>query len=412
VTVNVLNLLGPIEARVDGALVDVPGGASRVVLAVLGAAGAAVTSTELAEAIREHTGRHPAKATVHTAIWRLRQTLGETWVRSPGPRIYGLGPDVAVDVVEFEATLAEGLCARKVADFERAVAQLRRAMAIWRGALDGVMHGTSVVRPTVDRLLELRSVVAEELAEALLDLSRPGGAVPLLEDLVAREPLREHAWAILADAYLRQGNVQNAVTTLDRARMRLAEYGLDPGIRLRQLGSSALALADRTSGDAAPAPSTAPIGRERELAAVTARLRDGQQGYGRVSVVTGGSGMGKTCLATAVADQALASGLVVRFHSGLHDDADAARETEQWMLDRPRQVDDAETAARALLVVDDLHAGHALTWELVAAHVRRKAAVGVVVTCNRDLIPDEHRQRFACLCRAPGAPRDGARALG
>src|SRR5688500_7810885 len=76
-----------------------------------------------------------------------------------------------------------------------------------------------------------------------------GGAearpVSMLEAIVAEEPLREDAWALLLRALLHAGRAAEAVRAASRCRRALAEIGLEPGPAL--IAAEAVALEDRTS---------------------------------------------------------------------------------------------------------------------------------------------------------------------
>ena len=61
-------------------------------------------------------------------------------------------------------------------------------------------------------------------------------AIPELERLVAEEPGRERAWALLMRALYAGGRQHHALVAFQRARRALAEsFGLDPGPELRAL---------------------------------------------------------------------------------------------------------------------------------------------------------------------------------
>jgi DNA-binding SARP family transcriptional activator len=65
--------------------------------------------------------------------------------------------------------------------------------------------GQDWTRPEVQRLDELRSQAVECWVEAAPALGRSAAAVPELEEHVARYPLREDGWRLLALALYRTG---------------------------------------------------------------------------------------------------------------------------------------------------------------------------------------------------------------
>ncbi len=130
--------------------------------------------------------------------------------------------------------------------------------------------------------------------------------------MVDAAPLRERRWMLLAQAQYQAGRQADALASLRRLRTVLAEeLGLDPGPEVASLEQAILrhdpdltvpAAPARSSGQC-PYPGLTPytesdadsyFGREREVDACLARLRDG----GLLAVV-GPSGCGKSSLVRA-----------------------------------------------------------------------------------------------------------------
>ena len=170
-------------------------------------------------------------------------------------------------------------------------------------------------------------------------LGRPGASTVArarrsaeLEQLVRTHPLRERLWALLATALYRSHRQGDALAALRRAREHLAdELGVDPGPELRRLEDLVLrqdpsldapaAAAPRADGAPAPAPPAAAepryrrpcrsSGRETLLDLATTTLREAAAGRGRVIVLSGEPGIGKTRFAEALAGRAESLGFRV-----------------------------------------------------------------------------------------------------
>jgi predicted ATPase len=133
-------------------------------------------------------------------------------------------------------------------------------------------------------------------------------ALPDLQQLVAAEPLRERARALLMRALYRAGRQAEALDVYRAGReLMIEELGLEPGAPLRELQAAILrqdpglsdAVARRRA--ALPAPVTPLVGREREIEELAALLR----GPARLVTLTGTGGTGKTRLALGAAEELL-----------------------------------------------------------------------------------------------------------
>jgi pentatricopeptide repeat protein len=119
-----------------------------------------------------------------------------------------------------------------------------------------------------DRLRRARRL--SHRAEALLAGGRAGEAVVAAEALVAAEPLREGAVAILVRGLVAAGRFGDALRAYDRLRDELAEQlGLDPSPQLRALHGQAL----RHAAPGRPLGTRAPPGRNRRADQLVRRSR-------------------------------------------------------------------------------------------------------------------------------------------
>jgi predicted ATPase/DNA-binding SARP family transcriptional activator len=219
-----------------------------------------------------------------------------------------------LDALRFERLVARGRSLLAAGDPRGAAEAFEEALGLWRGRVEG----DGAEDPEIARLQELRLAAVDDRIEALLALGRHRELVAELEALVAEEPLRERLRRQLMLALYRSGRQADALAAYDDARRALVdELGLEPSAELRELEAAILrqdpALAVEPEELRArrhlPAPLTALVGREKELAELDAFLRLETP---RLLTLTGPGGSGKTRLAVQAA-----SGLVDRFVDGV-----------------------------------------------------------------------------------------------
>jgi DNA-binding SARP family transcriptional activator len=300
-----LGILGPLEVRVAGRPVPVPGVRQRALLAALLLGRGTVVPVD--RLVDEVFGEAPPRETrnaLQTYVTRLRQALGPAasviTTRAPG---YVLEvPGDAVDAERFAALLGQ---ARAAEAPMAAIALLDRALALWRGPAYAEFAST-FARGEALRLAELRLAAEEDRAVLLLRLDRVAEATAALEAIAAREPWRERAVELLVTALAQAGRTGHALAAYAGYRDRLRdELGLDPSPKLRRLEEQVLrgtlepvtpvrAGQDHRVRAARP---TSFVGRERELTLV----REAIAAAPLVTLV-GPGGVGKTRLAQEVAD--------------------------------------------------------------------------------------------------------------
>jgi DNA-binding SARP family transcriptional activator/Tfp pilus assembly protein PilF len=294
------------------------------VLAVLAlAAGEMVTTDRLSEAVWGG-GPRPAGNTLQSHISALRRVLGRDAIVARGPGyILDLGA-AGTDVQAAEQLLRQGTAA---ADPARAVADLRAALDLWRGAPLAGLSGLPGLAGQAGRLEQLRAQIQRALVEARLAAGEHHQLIDELEQLTAADPLDEHLHGQLILALYRAGRPADALAVYDRIRQALlADLGIDPGHQLRDLHAAILRQdqsltvpAPRTAAAvpavpaaaAVPVPAQLPLavpgftGRTAELARLDALLPppDDQAGTASpaapmaVAVISGTPGVGKTALA-------------------------------------------------------------------------------------------------------------------
>ncbi|SHM93915.1 AfsR/SARP family transcriptional regulator [Cryptosporangium aurantiacum] len=325
-----LSVLGPLRAEVADCSVELGSPRQRAVLARLVSARGHVVSTErFVDDLWQGEPPPKALAALQVYVSHLRRVLEPGRApRTPARVLVSAAPgyalrldDDGVDAWRFEQLLERAAAAPDPAD---AITLLDQALAQWSGPAYAEFADEPWALPEAERLEELRRVTSERRARAMLAVGRNAEAVADLDLHVRAHPLREDAVALLALALYRTGRQAEALATLREARTRLAdELGVDPGPALRALEADV--LAQSPSLDAAPIPATAApipaaepssaapsppasamadarliVGRDIELARLTAAADRAAAGEFRVTWVGGEPGAGKSTLAAAL----------------------------------------------------------------------------------------------------------------
>ena len=319
-------ILGPLEVLDEGRAITLGGSKQRALLALLLLHANETLSTD--RLIDELWGERPpanAAKTVQMQISRLRKALaGEAGNGSAGvvvtrERGYELRLDPErLDSHRFERLVAEG---RSELAGGHPSAPSRRssgALSLWRGAPLAELAYEPFAQREIARLDDLRVAALEQLIEAKLALGAHAEVVGQLETLIGEHPYRERLRAQLMLALYRSDRQADALQAYQDARRTLVEeLGIEPGERLRELERAILAqdprlhLAAEEPAAAEPAvetPRSAFVGRERELAELVGGLDDAFAGRGRLFLLAGEPGIGKSRLAEELIAQARARG--------------------------------------------------------------------------------------------------------
>ena len=264
-------LLGPVEAGVNGRVLDIGGQKQRALLAILAlSANEPVARDVLVEWL---WGEHPPPGAQHTLevhISRLRKTLepaaGQQVVLTrPGAYLLLAAAD-SIDIQRFERLAEEGRRALAENAPDRAAADLREALRLWRGAPLADVSDEQFAQPEITRLNDLRTGIIEDRIEADLALGRHAEVVSELGALVAAHPLRERLYQFLMIALYRCGRQSEALTVYQSARRVLVdELGIEPSPALQRVERAVLAqdasLDPPPRAVPAPAPGQARVGR-------------------------------------------------------------------------------------------------------------------------------------------------------
>jgi DNA-binding SARP family transcriptional activator len=341
------HVLGPLEIVRQGRTLELGTGKQRALLAVLLLhRNEVVSSDRLIDALWGETAPATAPKIVQGYVSRLRKLLegenegparedsgrdaGVLLTRSPG---YVLRVDDGqVDADRFAALLVQARAALAAGSALDASAVLREALELWRGPALSEFAFDPFAQEEIARLEELHLAALEERVEADLALGRDRELVAELEALVPRHPLRERLRGQLMLALYRCGRQAEALQVYQDTRgLLLEELGLEPSRSIVELEQAILrqdpALDVLPSAAAQPPPAIAVatasirgsradavfVGRERELAALADALGDVLSGNGRLVVVGGEPGIGKSRLVEELSRSAASNGAEIHW---------------------------------------------------------------------------------------------------
>jgi DNA-binding SARP family transcriptional activator len=322
-----LQLLGRFEARSDdGPALATTGGKGQALLAYLAlAAGQTHLREQLAALLWGHLPAGKARLRLRQLLFDLRRALPADVLRLDGDLVALDAARVEVDVAHFETALSE--------DTPEAV---ERAATLYGKDL---LAGLVVQAPPFEEWLTAeRERLRERAVEALARVcahQRAAGALEAAVDtalrLLALDPLQEAIHRTLMRLYADLGRrgaalrqYQACVATLER------ELGAEPDAETQLLYQELL----RRVPPAAEAPTPTPagfrselpapawsvegplVGRERERAILQTALETAWTGTGRVVMVLGEAGIGKSRLvADLAADAARRGGRLLIGHA-------------------------------------------------------------------------------------------------
>src|SRR4051812_5571403 len=299
----------------------------------------------------------------------LRGSAAEILTRGRGYELRLAGD--RVDAARFERLVASAVHADGAPNGEA-----RAALALWRGSPLADVADEPFASVEIRRLEALRLQASEVAIDADLGARRHREVLGELRSLIADEPLRERPRAQQMLALYRSGRQAEALEAYRDARSALVEaIGVEPGPELRHLHEAILRQDPRLDPpDVVEAPRRAPeldtatplLGRQADLEWLRGHWRRALAGDGRLVLVAGEDGVGKTRLLAELAGVVLQDGGVVRYSSACGA-AEVARE--------------AATARAAreptLLLLDDVAS------ELDPIDARFAGAVLVVATAEQ-----------------------------
>jgi DNA-binding SARP family transcriptional activator len=323
-------LLGDIEVRVNGQIVDAGHARQRCVLAVLLVqVNRLVSSAELIDRVwgEQRLPGNPGNA-LQTYISLLRRaiaTAGEVSItREAGG--YKLAADaISIDVNRFDALINPA----RGSDDARAALLLEQALGLWRGNPFANLD-TPWINSIRSTVAAQRHAAQLDLADAQLRLGQHAAVIAGLSGQVAAHPLDERLAGQYMTALYRSGRRADALSYYRHIRRHLvAELGTEPGAALRHLHQQMLRSDPALRVRPGSPPRTTPVdvprqlpadvagftGRGRHLAELDLLLPGiaGEPGDRRgaggrpaapmIFAVSGTAGVGKTALAVHWAHQ-------------------------------------------------------------------------------------------------------------
>jgi DNA-binding SARP family transcriptional activator/tetratricopeptide (TPR) repeat protein len=296
-----VRLLGGVAAESDGEQVTLSPLAGRL-LALFALRPGPHDREAAAALLWPGSARSAARANLRTAVWALRKAVGDDPLIASRTAV-GLRPDaVTVDLAECRGRAAAGDVA--------AAAVLCRVELLPGFAEDWAEAARRQQRAELAEALASRSAAAERDGD-------PAAAARWSRLRCELDPLDEAAHADLVRQLAAAGDRAGALVAGRAASDRLrSELGVRPGPALR----AALAEARGPGGAAVPAgPATArPLyGRAAQLRTLTAAWAAARAGHGRVVLITGEAGIGKTRLVTELARRADNAGARIAVGAGV-----------------------------------------------------------------------------------------------
>jgi DNA-binding SARP family transcriptional activator len=342
-----VSVLGPVGVALDGAPVDLGTPKQRALVAALALSqGRPVSVDAIVDLLWGDAPPAAVGATLQGYVSQLRRVLEpDRQRRAPATVLVTVAPGYALrtgagslDAARFERAVEDAhrlLMGGDVGadELEAVAASLDEVLGLWRGIPYGELGDADAAVAERARLEELRLVAQEDRAAAGLALGQHATVAAELEALTAAHPLRERLWGLRALALVRTGRQADALDVLRQVRELLdEELGLEPTLELRELQTAVLRqdpsldwVPPRRSAAPTPAPTAAPVptepeeqvapwpmvGRDADLAALTAQLDRAATGLPSYAVVTGEPGIGKSRLAAELVLRARRQGMRV-----------------------------------------------------------------------------------------------------
>jgi DNA-binding SARP family transcriptional activator/Tfp pilus assembly protein PilF len=320
-----LQVLGPLAAWRDGALVQLAAPKQRAVLGLLALrANAVVHRDALIDVVWGEDPPATAVNLVQAYASRLRRLLdpsGEAGLLVSVGTSYRLRLDAdQLDLLGFGQLVDRGRACAQAGDARAACHWYQQALGLWHGE---PLADVDLLRghPAVVDLDRQRAAMIAEYAELAMATGLAAQVLPHLERLAEREPLDERAHALLMLALAGSGQQATALHLYEELRRRLDDQlGVHPGAELSE--AHLRVLRQQVPGSGRPARQAVPAqvvprqlpaatrhfaGRTEELKALGGLLdRTPASEVGGavvISAIGGTAGVGKTALAIHFAHQ-------------------------------------------------------------------------------------------------------------
>ena len=322
-----ISLLGPPRAKRDGDVVSFDTRKAMALLAHLALAERPRSREALCELLWPGKDPDRARGALRRTLSTLRKAVGEQWIETEGDSVaLRRGPELELDVERF----------RSLASAQGSEEQLDAAVNLFRGepfegfALRDTPEFDDWQRAQADLLQRELSAVLGRLVGRLAERGEYVRAISHAKRWLDVDPLHEAAHRELIRLYARSGDraaalrqYRNCVRTLSH------ELGVTPleetAALFEQVSEGTLApspdgpsLTDADGRRGSAPPELPLVGRDAEREALLATYRAAGKD-GRLAVVEGEAGIGKTRLAAELTAAASAEGGVV-LAAHCHDD--------------------------------------------------------------------------------------------
>ncbi|MDH2428361.1 AfsR/SARP family transcriptional regulator [Sphaerisporangium sp. TRM90804] len=240
------SILGAIEIRQNDHVIRLGGTMQQTLLAtLLVSGGTLVTVDSLMEELWGTTPPAKVENALQAQISRLRRSLSRLEPDRPESRLTTSisGYLFTVDRTELDAwaflhtlnMIRARMETGTVADVHREIADLRKALDLWRGPVYGGLVGGPLCQTAAGKYRESRNAALALLYELELNGGGHAKVLPELTELFAQNPLQEQFCMLLLVALYRSGRQIDALNTYRQFRHRLAEnLGIEPSPALRQ----------------------------------------------------------------------------------------------------------------------------------------------------------------------------------
>ena len=326
-----VGLLGCVEVRESGDVVPIAGAKLKAIIALLALGSPHPVSAErlIDEVWEDGLPGNPTNS-LHAQLSTIRRLLGRDAIERRGQGyLLAVGPD-DIDAIRLERLVrpvgsATLLMTRAPRSSTSRSAQPRCAVPPSATSASSASHG----RPPYASASSSLSA-HEGLVDGRLAIGEHAAVVAEITALVQDHPLHERFHAQLVLALYRCGRQADALQAYQQARRVLRdELGVEPCPELRALEVAilnqdpALDAPTVAAAERAPIEGSAPsardgpatrfplVGRADDVSALRADLASANAGRGRVALVAGEPGIGKTRLVEEIANEAVGAGGIV-----------------------------------------------------------------------------------------------------